>query len=87
MGARNRYYLEKGRRFIKKFMLLSTNCSIVLDINVAPRCIIDDEIFRLTNLMNLHVGKTVLGWTNATRAYSRRISQFLSFKTTEAHYI
>ena len=31
--------------------------------------------------------KTVLGWTNATRAYSRRISKFLSFKTTEAHYI
>ena len=57
MGARNRYYLENGRRFIKKFMLLSTICSIVLDINVAPRCIIDDEIFILTNLMNLHVGK------------------------------
>ena len=57
MGARNRYYLEKGGRFIKKFMLLSTNCSIVLDINVAPRCIIEDEIFRLTNLMNLHVGE------------------------------
>ena len=84
MGARNRYYLEKGRRFIKKFMLLSTNCSIVLDINVAPRCIIEDEICRLTNLMNLHVGENSL---RVDRAYSRRISQFLSFKTTEAHYI
>ena len=60
MGARKRYYSEKGRRFIKKFMLLSTNCSIVLDFNVAPRCIIEDEIFILTNLMNLHVGENSL---------------------------
>ena len=44
MEARNRYYLEEGRRFIKKFMLLSTNCSTLLDVNVAPRCIIEDEI-------------------------------------------
>lgn len=46
---------EKKATFYKEIYDLKSNFSTVLDLNDAPRCIIEDKFFRPTNLMNLHL--------------------------------